>query len=64
VKIEKQRLNRLADDKRNQLMSSMHPAIGPRDTGLEVVDQIDKLNNWGEFQRVLDSIKEQKQHIE
>jgi hypothetical protein len=48
----------MANDKRNQLMGrdssssgssssrrGKHPGIGCQDTGLDAVDQIDKLNN-------------------
>jgi hypothetical protein len=60
------------NDKRNQLMGrggssssfssrfGRHSGIGVDDVDYSGVDQIDKLNNWGEFQRVLDDIKERK----
>jgi hypothetical protein len=37
-----------------------HSGISAADVDYSSVDQIDKLNNWGEFQRVLDGIKEKK----
>jgi hypothetical protein len=37
-----------------------HKGIGINDAIAEGHDQLDKLNNWGEFQNLLDYIKEQK----
>jgi hypothetical protein len=32
--------------------------VGPEDAGLIDVDKINKLYNWGEFQKILENIKE------
>jgi hypothetical protein len=41
-----------------------HPGIGKDELVLADLDQVDKLNNWGEFQNVLDSIKNGRHNIE
>jgi hypothetical protein len=47
---------------KNPLVSpyGAHKGIGPDDTIEDGYDQLDKLNNWGEFQNLLDDIKERK----
>jgi hypothetical protein len=37
-----------------------HKGIGTEDVILDEYDQLDKLQNWGEFQNLLDDIKERK----
>jgi predicted deacetylase len=37
-----------------------HKGIGLDDVVLDGYDQLDKLKNWGEFQNLLDEIKERK----
>jgi hypothetical protein len=64
-------LNKKVNDKRNLLMGrggssstssrfGRHSGISADDVDYTAVDQIDKLNNWGEFQNLLDDIKEKK----
>jgi hypothetical protein len=59
-------LNKKTSDKRNLLKSGggsrfgRHSGITASDVDYTSVDQIDKLNNWGEFQNLLEGIKEKK----
>jgi hypothetical protein len=41
-----------------------HKGIGVNETIEDGYDQLDKLQNWGEFQNLLDEIKERKHNIE